>query len=246
MLLQKPVIPPKLTFVCWKWKGPATYRSKFSPQTVNVLRNMIERHYHGPHELVCVTDDPEGIDPRVRTIPLWTEFANVPSPHGINYPSCYRRLRLFSGEAREIFGDRFASLDLDVVICRDITQLFNSGADFRIYGDTAKGTPYNGSIIQLSAGARTKVWDTFDPAIAGKLSLRAGYIGSDQGWIAIALGPKEAKFTRRDGVYSYRNEIHPSGGMLPNDAKMVIMHGHLDPWMPIMHHKHKWIAEHYR
>lgn len=246
MSVQSAVIPPKLTFVCWKWKPAPGYRSSFAPQTVNVLRNMIERHYQGPHELVCVTDDPAGIDPRVRTLPLWTEFAHVPSPHGVNYPSCYRRLRMFAPDAGELFGDRFVSMDLDVVITRDITALLNTPADFRIYGDTAKGTPYNGSLIQLRAGARSKVWKEFDPKTAGQRSLRAGYIGSDQGWIAIALGPNEAKFTRKDGVYSYRNEIQPSGGMLPNDAKIVIMHGHLDPWTPLLHRKHKWIAEHYR
>jgi hypothetical protein len=60
------------------------------------------------------------------------------------------------------------------------------------------------------------------------------------------LGPNEPKFTERDGVYSYRNQIAPRGGWLPPNARIVIMHGHVDPWDPHMQRKHSWIKEHYR
>lgn len=235
-----------ITFICWKWRPPIGYRSKFSPATVNTLRSMLERHYQGPHELVCVTDDPVGIDPKVRIIPLWSDHANVPSPHGRGYPSCYRRLKIFSKDAGAMFGERFVSIDLDVVIVSDITELFNHDLEFKMYGDTAKGTPYNGSLIQLKAGARSQVWEMFDPRTSPAQSLRLKYIGSDQGWIGACLGPREAKFTRADGVFSYRNEIAPKGGALPPTAKIVIMHGHVDPWQPDMQRRHKWIVEHYR
>ena len=235
-----------LTFVCWKWKPPPGYRSVFGPGTVNTLHSMIQRHYRGEFELVCVTDDAAGIRPEVRCIDLWKDFSNVPSPHGRAYPSCYRRLRMFGPEAAKLFGDRFVSIDLDVVICRDITDLFDTDVDFRMYGDTAKGTPYNGSLIQLKAGARPQVWQKFDPRYSPQLGLAKRYIGSDQAWIAVCLGPNEKKFTAADGVFSYRNEIAPRGGSLPPSAKIVIFHGNVDPWTPAMQAKHAWIREHYR
>ena len=34
--------------------------------------------------------------------------------------------------------------------------------------------------------------------------------------------------------------------MLPPNARLVIMHGHVDPWNPLMQRKHAWIKEHYR
>jgi hypothetical protein len=235
-----------LTFVCWKWKPNPGYRSVFGPGTVNTLYSMLARHYSRKFELVCVTDDQAGIRSEVRCIELWKDFANVPSPHGRMYPSCYRRLRMFSADAASHFGDRFVSIDLDVVICRDITDLFDTEIEFRMYGDTAKGTPYNGSLIQLKAGARLQVWDKFDPRYSPQHGLAKRYIGSDQAWIAVCLGPKEAKFTAADGVFSYRNEIAPRGGALPSAAKIVIMHGHVDPWTPMMQAKHAWIREHYK
>ena len=235
-----------LTFVCWKWKPPTGYRSKFEPATVNVLHAMIKRHYHAPFELVCVTDDPAGISDEVRIVPLWSDYANIPSPYGRGNPSCYRRLKMFSAEAHSFLGPYFVSIDLDVVICRDITGIFNPHDDFRMYGDTAKGTPYNGSLIQHRAGTRTQLWEKFDPLTSPSLGLKLKYIGSDQAWIGACLGPNEKKFTKADGIFSYRNEIAPMRGALPPTAKIVIMHGRVDPWEPTMRIKHSWISEHYR
>lgn len=235
-----------LTFVCWKWKPPLGYRSKFEAATVNVLYAMLTRHYHEPFELVCVTDDPTGIAPHVRIVRLWSDHANLPSPHGRGNPSCYRRLKMFSKEAATFLAPRFVSIDLDVVIVGDITGLFAHTLDIKLYGDTARGTPYNGSLIQHTAGTRTQLWEQFDPLISPVLGLKLKYIGSDQAWIGACLGPNEAKFTAKDGIYSYRNQIAPQGGMLPATAKIVIMHGHVDPWDPLMQRKHAWIKEHYR
>lgn len=235
-----------MTFVCWKWRPPLGYRSTFGPETVNVLLSMLTRTYRAPFELVCVTDDPSGIDTQVRIVPLWSDFANMVSPHGRGYPSCYRRLKMFSREAASFLGARIVSMDLDVVIVADITALFENGLDFKMYGDTAKSTPYNGSLIQLTAGARPQLWEQFDPKVSPLLGLKKNYIGSDQAWIGVCLGPNEAKFTARDGIYSYRNEIAPRGGFLPPDAKIVIMHGNVDPWNPAMKRRHTWIQEHYR
>ncbi len=65
---------------------------------------MLERHVHIPHRLVCVTDDPAGIDPRVEIVPLWDKCRAL--------GGCYNRLWVFSHEARDLFGDRFVCIDL--------------------------------------------------------------------------------------------------------------------------------------
>ncbi len=233
-------------FVVFKWKAPVGYRSKFEAFTVNIMRSMLARHYDGPFELVCITDDAEGIDPRVRVLPLWQDMNHIPSPHGHGYPSCYRRLPLFGDRGRELIGDRFSVLDLDTVITGPIRPLIDNAGPFKIWGDTARGTPYNGSFYVMDACSRRQVWDTFDPENAAKRSLARGYIGSDQGWIAACLGPGEAKFGTRDGIYSYRNHIERANSFrLPANARMVMFHGATDPWSP----KAKclgWVKQHYR
>lgn len=237
-----------VTFVCFKWRPRPGYRSTFTAESVNVLARMVARNYRDDHYFCCVTDDAAGISPDVQIIPLWDDYAQIPSPHGGNNPSCYRRLKLFSVEARDLIGERIVSLDLDCVITADITGLFDWTHDFRIWGDTARGTPYNGSMMMLRAGARRQVWDNFDPRSSPHLGRRRGYIGSDQAWIAVCLGPSEVKWTRADGVYSFRNEILPprGTGQLPENAKVVMFHGLYDPWDPEVQARFPWVKEHWR
>lgn len=234
-----------LNFVTWRWAAPAGYRSTFGPETVNVLSRMVARHYSAPHRFLCVTDQPAGIDPAVEVIPAWNDFANLPSPSGGHNPSCYRRLRMFSREIGSVFGPRFVSLDLDVVITGDLRPLVDRPEDFVIWGDTNPNTFYNGSFLLMNAGARPQVWETFDPVTSPKSSKAAGHHGSDQGWISHCLGPKEPKWTKADGVYSYRNDIERNVNKLPADARIVICHGPRDPWGSHMQ-RLDWVRSHYQ
>lgn len=235
---------------CFKWRSPPGYRSKFEGDYVNILRNMVKRNLTIPHEFFCVTDDPTGIDSGVRVIPLWDQFCDIKSPHvsptGTVQPSCYRRLPLWGKAAAVLIGRRMLLLDLDMVILKDITPIIDIPDDFKMWGDTAKNTPYNGSMVLMNAGARSQVLDTFDPIESPKKGRALGYIGSDQAWIGACLGPHEKKFGSKDGVYSYRNEIQPKGGILPQNARVVIFHGHVDPWQPTTKSRHRWVREHYR
>jgi hypothetical protein len=242
--------------ICWRWTPSALYRSKFGPETVNTLRKMVARHYPHPHRFACVTNDPAGLDPEVVVIPDFGDFVDLKSPHADQdrglvkrYPSCYRRLRIFHPGAAQWFGQRFVSLDLDMVIVGDLSPVWNRPEDFVIWGDTNPTTLYNGSMVMLTAGARSKVWTDFDPASSPARARASGQFGSDQGWISHCLGRGEAKWGQKDGVYSYRNDIRPRGNRLPDNARMVIMHGEFDPWEAKPGWSPKtvpWIRENYR
>jgi hypothetical protein len=123
---------------CFKWKPAPGYRSMFGPEAVNTLRAMVARHFPHPHRFICFTDDTTGLDPRVEAVPIWNDFADVPSPHGGKNPSCYRRLRLFRSDMADIVGPRFVSLDLDCVVAGDLTPLWDRPEDFVMWGDTTR------------------------------------------------------------------------------------------------------------
>lgn len=233
----------RITVCCWKWRPEVGYRSTFDASTVNVLRAMVARHYPHKHDFVCITDDAKGIDGDIRIVPIWTDFSRLRGPNGVN---CYRRLRAFSKEAADFIGPRFVSLDLDCVITADLTPLWHRPDDFIIWGDTARGTPYNGSMFLLRAGTRTKVWETFDPRVSPARAKQLGYIGSDQAWIGACLGIGERKWTRVDGVYSFRNEIMGRTQQLPRNARIVMFHGRHDPWHNHVRASYPWVREHYR
>jgi len=216
---------------------------------------MVKRHYPEPHRFVCVTDDTKGLSD-VETIPLWSDFARIPSPHGGNRPSCYRRLKLFDPEIEGLLGQRFVALDLDLVITGDLRPVLNRQEDFVMYGDTDPRSFYNGSMLLMTAGARPQVWTTFDPQRSPQESMAAGRFGSDQGWISHCLGPGEARWGTADGVYSYRRHIaqkhkpvtpqeQRAYGRLPQGARVVVFHGRYDPWAAHAQ-RWDWVRSHYR
>ena len=205
---------------------------------------MVARHYRKPHKFKCVTDDPKGINSDIEIIPDWKDFADLPSPSGNRNPSCYRRLRMFHPEIGSVFGARFVSLDLDMVITGDLTPVWDRPEDIVLVGDTNPRTYFNGSMILMTAGARPQVWTTFDPKKSIAAARVAGHFGSDQATISHCLGPKEAKWTTADGVYSYRNHIESNGNALPADARVVICHGARDPWDRYMQ-RIDWVQREY-
>lgn len=233
-------IEERLTVVCWKWKPHDTYHSVFTADHVNRLASMVGRNLHRPYEFVCVTDDAEGIASHIKTLPLDPVLSQ--QTHA-RRPNCYRRLKAFSEDAGEWLGcDRLMSIDLDCVITGDITPLTRRTEDFVIFGDTAKGTPYNGSLWLLKAGSRPQVWNAFDPEASPLQTKAMNIIGSDQAWIAACLGPNEAKFGTQDGIYSYARDVKANGGTLPADARIVFFIGPYDPARCLF----PWAEKHYR
>lgn len=212
-----------LTIVCHKWG------TKFRAEHVNSLARNIAKFYARPHRMLCVTNDATGIDPAITIIPDRADFSSVPSPHGGAFPSCYRRLRLFEPDAGATFGDRFVSIDLDVVATADLVPLWDRPEAFVGYRDPLYPAQLNGSMWLMSAGARPHVWTDFDPAKSPAIARAAGKRGSDQGWISYRL-PNEATWGPEDGVYSYRKDIEPRGGRLPEDARLTVWHGKSKPW----------------
>jgi hypothetical protein len=242
------MIEEELKVVCWKWKPPVGYRSKFGAEQVNNLFNMVGRNYHKPFEMVCVTDDATDISSEVRIIPLKEieEFQHLPSPHGGVNPACYRRLFMYSDAARQYIGERFVSVDLDVVIVDDVTPVWDVPEDFRIWGETLRRTPYNGSMQLLRAGTRTQVYDDFDPDNSPRDARKAGFDGSDQAWISYKLGPLEKRWTVHDGVYSFRLHVKPQSGKMPKGARIIFFEGQVDPWTPFAMKLCPWIKNHWR
>lgn len=217
-----------LTFVCFKWRRIKTgYRlpavCDYTARHVNVLRAMLARQVRMPHRLVCVTDDSSGIDPRVEVVPLWDKCRSL--------GGCYNRLWVFSEEAGEIFGPRFVCIDLDVVLVRECTSLFERPEPFVInaYNPARATDPdqhYNGGMFLMNAGARASVWTGFDPATTpAKVQADPRVIGSDQAWIRLHLGKGEVRWTNADGVYEARQVRY----RLPENARVVLFAGRRDP-----------------
>lgn len=222
-----------LNVVCWKWRQP-NYHTQFDSLHVITLRNMVKRNLSIDHRFLCITDSTKGLSD-IETIPLWA-FDNPRVRY--NKPNCYKRLRIFSEEMKELIGEKILSIDLDVVITNDFTNLVDNDDDFIIWGDTAKNTPYNGSLFLMKTGSRKQVWETFTKDAP---SITCNMVGSDQAWISHVLGSNERKFSTQDGIYSFKCHLNYGAISPPENCKMVFFHGNVNPWDT----KLEWVLENY-
>lgn len=235
-----------LTFLCFKWRPFTGYRSKFSGRQVDTLRRMVKRFYPHPHRFVCVTDDWSDItEPDVEVFKLWDDLSHIPNPSSPRNPSCYRRLKVFAENAGDWLGERFVCMDLDCVILNDLTPLFDTDADFKIWRSTTQHNEYNGSMWMVRAGAHPELWEEFDPIKTPRLTIGAKKYGSDQGWFAYRL-PGMPTWGPEDGVYSFRSDLRQGALQPPRNARIVFFHGKHDPWDADMQRLHHWIRENYQ
>lgn len=263
-----------ISVITFKYFRPG-YRTVYTSGHVNALAAMTRRYYNHPHRFYCVTDDPTGLADGVEYVPIWPDHFELLNPsHPTSRPNCYPRLKLFAPEMRELFGERFVSLDLDTVMVDDMAPLWHRPEEFLIYD--AKGDDhYNGSMFMMTAGARARVWHDFDPIESPKLTTAKNMRGSDQAWIRYCLSPDAATWHYEHGVYAYLNLVPPMNprrashrrhmthgvrrntithgsavtpqrdGRLPENARVVFFAGRYKPWEAESQEMSPWIKSHY-
>lgn len=216
-----------LQIVCFKWSAAASsgfvlpkQKSgfRYSSAHVNTLYRMLKRNLHRPFRLNCITDDPRGLDRRIHPIPIWDHFAEL--------GGCYRRLYVFSRDMKDLIGDRFLCIDLDVLIVGDVTPLFSRTESFVYYqmrGANGEGVRLNGGMYMMDAGAREFIWTEFRDNPAECIAGARHIVGSDQAWMQHRLGLDEANWSQKDGIYDFRLDFIEGGRRLPPMGARIVM-----------------------
>jgi len=207
-----------LSVVVWKWG------CLFSPTYVNRMRSMLERHLHLPHQLHCITEDPTGIDARVRIVPMPKEGATT--------PRCRRRMWQFAKERFVEFGDRMLCVDLDAVIVDDITPIVDRYEPI-VCWRVGYANVFSGSFIMFDTGALDGAWQAYQRDPLGFPMSGGEFNGSDQAMINVWLrGKKVAEWTERDGLVTWFGKgyekkvmlgMGPTNPQLPKGAKIVVL-----------------------
>lgn len=221
-----------LTVVLWKWG------TKYTAHHVNALARSLTQHLSIPHTVVCITDDPVGLDSTISTLPL-------PDSSGRGNA---RRLWIFSDEAK-ILGERVLQLDLDMVVVADITPLVDRPDPFVVWYCEAVGRigfALNPSMMLMNTGVYPHIWEAYK-ATGNNLifeSNRNGCAATDQAVITYMLtvpdpryvdvrGQKQLFRTRRpivptwnkaNGVVSFRS-MRRNQHHLPCGTRIVSFHG---------------------
>lgn len=234
------------SIVTWLWNDPTHGGGRaFKPEHVNVLQRMFARHLKEPHRFVCVADDSKGFSPDVevfKTPPEAVAVGKLRTPEGVRFPSCYRRLWMFS-EAAKALGDRVLLIDIDLVVVSDVAPIFDMPQDFvgwRPFRDWGAQLRFGGGIYLLTPGTRTKVWDKFKGQESIAKARAAGFRGSDQAWISYCLGGHEVYWPKTSGIYSIR-DFAGRETQLPKDARLVQFNGPTKPWRSPLF----WVRQHW-
>lgn len=215
----------EITVVCWLWQRGfrgAMYRNFH----VNALESMVKKNLTIPHRFVCITDSPEGVN--CETYKMWNDD-KLRVRVGPNRPNCYQRLKMFSGDMKKEFGPKVLSLDLDIVINKNIDHFIT---DDPIKTAKGKAAPKNGSVLLIQPGVNEKTYSSFNskesPGIALRWATAAGIQnkGSDQAWISYKHY-RCPTWEEKDGLYHFTL----LRGDLPDNAAIVCFAGGIKPWM---------------
>ena len=172
---------------CVKWgpKYPALY--------ANRLRRMVRRHLGQPHDFVCLTDDPTGLDPDIAPIRL----------PDAGFTGFWNKISLFRSDLFEP-GRTIVYLDVDVVIVGSLDFLLDeTAAELTIIRGFNKNVGFNSSVMRFKAGALSRVYDAFAgdaPAVVA-----SGRYAGDQDWICEKV--PDAAFFPAGKIVSYKKDM---------------------------------------
>ena len=177
--------------VCVKWGN------KYISQYVNVLYNMVKRHTTVPFEFHCITEDPKGLDPHIKTIKL---------PNDPWIKTWWSKLWMF-GSHFPLQGN-ILYFDLDVIVFRNIDELFNYNPDkFMIIRDFNRcrikdWKLCNSSVMRWNTGTINYLWDDFVSKPNKVMQDNHG----DQDWIT-KRADKDTNHWPDDWIRSYKWEM---------------------------------------
>jgi hypothetical protein len=216
--------------------------SKYSAEYVNVLKKMTQRNLTVPHEFVCFTEDPKGIDPDIKILPLPT----------IQIKGWWFKTMLFNPNL-QIQGTMLF-IDLDVVIFKNIDRLFqHSPGTFMVCRDFNRcfqpnWQKMNSSVVRWNTGQHPQLYNNF---IKDPITISKRFHG-DQDWLFDQV-KKHFEFWPDEWIQSYKWEMRgnpklvrqktgqknftaPGEPKIKSETAVAVFHGDpnpkecVDPW----------------
>ena len=203
--------------------------TKYGPEYVNKLYAMVKRHLSLDFQMVCLTDNPEGIRPEVLCLPI--PPLNLPA--GIPERG-WTKLVTFSANLHGLQGTALF-LDVDVVVVGSLDDFFHQPGEFLIIHDYKR--PWritgNSSVYRFELGAHPEVLSEFRMNFD---RIRRQF-RNEQAYLSDALH-RQGKLSYWPAAWCPSFKYHsiprwPSNywqePSVPKDARVVIFHGECNP-----------------
>jgi hypothetical protein len=231
-VLQQPPSPQpsdqNKLILCMKWG------SKYGADYVNRLQRMVARHLSPPFQMVCLSDDPLGLDPAIRVLPLPELGCAEPT----NTRGKWRKVALWGAQLDGLGGPALF-VDLDSVIVGDLDPYFSHGDPSAVILERNWARPLSGlgqtSVFRFPIGSHPEILERFrrDPqAIADRFGYEQHFISHclgqqlqfwPRGWTRHfrlhCLGPMPLRYLRPARLPSGSRIITFPGGPNPSDVK---------------------------
>jgi len=237
--------------ICMKWG------TKYGPEYVNRLYAMVRRHLTLDFQMVCLTDDAQGITPEVRCLPI----PALDLPPGIPERG-WTKLVTFAEDLHGLRGTALF-LDVDVVIVGSLDGFFEHPGRFLIIKDYDRllnpgRITGNSSVYRFELGAHPDVLACFRANVE---QIRAKH-RNEQSYLS--------DYMHRQGLLAYwpkawcpsfKYNCIPSWPtnfwtepFIPEDARIVIFHGECNPPDALAGRRNRrfryilparWVAEHW-
>lgn len=209
--------------ICMKWG------SKYGPNYVNRLAAMVRHNISRPFQLVCFTDEPEGIEDSVVVRPLPEMDVDPTLPE-----RCWRKLSVFGAELADLSGTALF-LDLDLVILGSLDGFFDVPGRFRIANDwNLSNYVGNSSVFRFEIGRHA---DMLQYYLDHAEEVRAGY-RNDQ-WFVSWWMKERGLLEYWDPAWCKSFKTHclrpfPLGYFLPPrhpgpETRVLVFHGRPNP-----------------
>jgi hypothetical protein len=189
--------------------------TKYGPEYVNALYNMVARNISIDYEFICYTEDARGILPGVRIEPL----PSIPSASGWWYKP------LFFNPEIGLDGP-VLFLDLDIIICAPIDKLFSyHPGSFCIIRDFNRHTiktysGFNSSVFRLDNKNHSHVYENFIKSPEAVIKKFRG----DQDWIKNQI-TTDFHFWPDEWIQSYKWEMRPGDLKRGTDGRQYLPQG---------------------
>ena len=193
-----------LNVVCLK------HGTKYGPDYVNKLYNMIQRHLSVPHRFVCFTDNPAKLNPAIEIIPL---------PTNAKLAGWWWKPYIFkAGHFPD--GDTNLFFDLDMVIVANIDKFVTFEPD-KFVGLEDVGRVFNmhrklgSAVLKWPSNQYSDIWDIMEKNLEA-----VGRYHGDQDWIW-HLHQTSLEFFPADWIRSYKWEIRTRDELIRHSNKWV-------------------------
>ncbi len=230
-----------MKFVVFKWRATkqadsyvsgSKVEATYTSLHVNTLYEMLLKTQNEQPELICVTDDSEGIHPDIVILPIPEKGRKIIDELGGRYVKLY----MFSEEFSAYVKDKFMFIDLDTAICGDLTNLFSlsdklvvlKGTKKNIYNTNLKFAikaliktkslplffnkilnpldrwrPFGSGLMVVTPNIKNEIWSGFEPVEALNCIKAERLVGTDQAYLYLKFRNMVYQVAESHGIWRF-------------------------------------------